>query len=260
MTEDEAFERKVNELRKQIDRIEAVMRQLPLLPEQEEHVRGLSSNVVVAARGDYAVSRGDKAAIRALDTLSKKLRELWDIFNVLPLEAEQALKETGGLGLVEIPFEDLVRQAETAKERLKAKPEKKKAGRPEARLAAEVAREALSAYEMLTGKWAGVTTDAHKEGHPRSGAFLHFLTEIFGALKITASPDSQAKKVTADKSAHRKFSEDAITEAFTEVFKDYVPPDPDMEDLDAKKEFSSRILEVGKIIEAMQKSTRKKPD
>jgi hypothetical protein len=255
MTEDEAFERKVNELRKQIDRIEAVMRQLPLLPEQEEHVRGLSSNVVVAARGDYAVSRGDKAAIRALDTLSKKLRELWDIFNVLPLEAEQALKETGGLGLVEIPFEDLVRQAETAKERLKAKPEKKKAGRPEARLAAEVAREALFAYEMLTGKWAGVTTDAHKEGHPRSGAFLHFLTEIFGALKITASPDSQAKKAVADRTAHPKIAIDAVNEAF----KYYIPPE-DVQDPDAKQHFLRKVREAGEIIEAKRKTTRKKKE
>jgi len=94
-------------------------------------------------------------------------------------------------------FEGCAQHAKIARDKLKAKPEKKRAGRPEERLAAEVSRAVLRAYEILTGKRAGITTSALEEGYPRSGEFLDFLTEIFKALEIQASPDSQAKKVRA---------------------------------------------------------------
>jgi prefoldin subunit 5 len=222
----EAFERKAAESRRLRERVEAVMRQLPVLEASENRIRALASEVGFAARGDYAVSRGDKAAIRALDTLIKELEKVRETLNTLPLEAENALEKTGGYSFAEgMTLENFAR-VNAAKEALEAKPVEKRAGRPELRLPAEVAREALHAYEVLTGKWAGVTTDAYKEGYPRSGEFLVFLTEIFEVLEITASPVSQAKKVAADKSAHRKFINDTITEAITKAFKDYEPPPP----------------------------------
>jgi hypothetical protein len=223
---EEAFERTVAESRRLRERVEAVMRQLSVLEASEGRVSDLSLDVVIAARGDYAVSRGDKAAIRALDTLIKELEKVRETLNTLPLEAEDALEKTGGYSFAEgMTLENFAR-VNAAKEALEAKPVEKRAGRPELRLPAEVAREALHAYEVLTGKWAGVTTDTYKEGYPRSGEFLVFLTEIFEVLEITASPASQAKKVVADEAARPKVNIDLVIEAVTEAVKNYEPPPP----------------------------------
>ena len=154
----------------------------------------------MAARGHYRVSRGDKAGISGLDLLIRHLRKVRDIIDDLPLEAEEYLERVGAYNHP-LPLEYFERRALAAKERLEEKPLKKRGGRPESKQAFEVAREALYAYEVLTGTRAGITTSATEEGHPRSGAFLDFLAEIFKALDITASAESQAKKAIANRTS-----------------------------------------------------------
>ena len=102
---------------------------------------------------------------------------------------------------------------------------KKLAGRPESRPAAEVSRRALCAYEWLTNKLAGITTSATERGHPCSGEFLDFLTEIFKALEIKASPVSQAKKALASRGAPwRPDDYNYLVSAVHMALKDYKPP------------------------------------
>lgn len=173
---------------------------LPVVPEGEKRIKEFAAELVDAASNDYPVSRGDQAAMRSLDTLSKaKVRETLD---ALPLEAVDALEGTGGYSVAsQLTFEEFARRVQAARRRLEAKPVKKLAGRPESRLAAEVSRQALRAYEWLTNKQAGITTSATERGHPCSGEFLSFLAEIFKTLEIKASPVSQAKKALASRDA-----------------------------------------------------------
>jgi len=215
-TDDESsFTKRVKDIRKQRERLEAVLRSLPVPPECEQpikddlgylnremHIRAYAENLSLVAGSDYAVPRGDKASIRALDTLSKHLAKVRETLAALPLEAENALERTGGYSVAsQWTLDDFARRVEAAKELLEAKPIKKLAGRPESRQAFEVACEARRAYEWLTNKQAGITTSATERGHPRSGEFLDFLTEIFKVLNIKASPVSQAKKALANRTA-----------------------------------------------------------
>ena len=101
-TDDESsFIKRVEDIRKQRERLEAVLRSLPVPPEceqpikddlgylnREEHIRAYAENLSLVAESDYAVPRGDKASIRALDTLSKHLAKVRETFAALPLEAE----------------------------------------------------------------------------------------------------------------------------------------------------------------------------
>lgn len=197
MTEEE-FARHQEKIGRLCDRIEAVMRQLPLDARSEKHVDDRVLRLVMVATSDYAIPRGDKAALRALETLGKQFAKTLETFRKLPLEAEEALQSTGGYSVCnDLTFEDLARRVEAAKERLKARPVEKRGGRPESRHAAEVSREVLRAYEWLTNKRAGIITSATGEGYPRRGEFLDFLTEIFKAVDIKASPVSQAKNAIA---------------------------------------------------------------
>jgi hypothetical protein len=158
--------------------------------------------LVNASMNDYAVSRGDMAAIRALDTLAKQLTKAGETLAAVPLEAEDALMRAGGYSIFgQSTFEEFALRVKAAKELLEAKPVKKRAGRLESRRAAEVSMEALRSYEWLTNKLAGITTSATERGHPCSGEFLDFVTEIFGTLGIKASPVSQAKKALACRGA-----------------------------------------------------------
>jgi len=51
--------------------LEAIMRRLPVLPEKENLVDDLAWDVLSASREAHAVSRGDNAAMNALDLLRK---------------------------------------------------------------------------------------------------------------------------------------------------------------------------------------------
>ncbi len=216
--DEEAFEttaRWVELVKKRYAQAEAVLRSLPVPPKcerpirdnlgylnREKHIRAYAENLSLVAESDYAVPRGDKASIRALDTLNKHLAKARETLAALPLEAENALERTGGYSVAsQWTLEDFARRVEAAKELLEAKPIKKLAGRPESRQAFEVACEARRAYEWLTNKQAGITTSATERGHPCSGEFLDFVTEIFRAFEIKASPVSQAKKALARRDA-----------------------------------------------------------
>ncbi len=100
-TDDEsAFTKRVEDLRRKRERLEAVLRSLPVPPEceqpikdplnylnrenREKHIRAYATNICMVAEGDYPVSRGDKAAIRALDMLSKQLTKVQRMADVSP--------------------------------------------------------------------------------------------------------------------------------------------------------------------------------
>lgn len=253
LAESETFEREVSEMRGQCERVEAVMCRLPLLPDSEKFTGDFAGNVVLAAQGHYPVSRGHKAAIDELDKLRRHLVRTQKLFAELSFEADEALKRVGAYQFVdEGALVTCARRVDVAKEGVKAVPDKKRAGRPLSRREAEVAREALRAYETLTGKKAGVTTSPTDVGHPRSGEFLTFVTEIFEACEIEASADNQAKKTlrTRPPSYHE------IKRACDAAFSGYVPPDPSSYgDPDVEREHSRRVLEMGKAIEAMLRKT-----
>ena len=88
MTEEE-FARHQEKIGGLCDRIEAVMRQLPLDARSEKHVDDRVLRLVMVATSDYAIPRGDKAAIRALETLGKQFAKTLETLRNLPLEAER---------------------------------------------------------------------------------------------------------------------------------------------------------------------------
>lgn len=220
---DEDFTRELEELSKRVQQVEGLMRQLPLLPERRGRTRDLACDLIAVARNYYRFARGDKAAIRALHLLSEQLQKARHMINDLPAEAERVFDEAlGGIPFSEFEFERYAQHATNAKKRLEAKSVKKRGGRPESRAAFQVSRYALRAYETLTGKRAGITTNATERGHPRSGEFLNFLTGILKACDISASPASQAKKALAERAS--PFMPDDYPALLAQALEDYKPP------------------------------------
>ena len=195
-----------------VQRMEAIVRKLPISPEKEELASDAAELVVTSAYiNEEHPPRGDKAAISSLGKLAKHFQAIVSCLQDLPQEAFQALFDELDNSEIGFDYEHRIlalvalRDATVAaKARLEAKTTKKKGGAPTKYRAANVAQIALGCYEALTSSSAGVTVHSIATGHPRSGEFLEFLTDVFDVLGIRASPSSQASQAIAKRSIDGK--------------------------------------------------------
>lgn len=192
-----------------------VLRKLPVLPHMDHYVPVAARLLIhndqyVLKPADYRL-RGDKAAIRELTKLAEHLTAAQTILDNLSDQARDALH--GELpGIFNQRYYEMVPErtlrgldslARSARTKLEAKPVKESARPAQKRHAATIAAIAVGVYEMLTGEKAGITTDPIRRGHPRSGKFLDFVTDLFDALGVDASPEAQAKVALQEKSVRR---------------------------------------------------------
>jgi hypothetical protein len=203
----------IDEIDELAQRMEAAIRKLPILPGQQRYVRRAAELLVIspsfAKNSPKSPPRGDKAAIRELDELASLMADSIDCCRNLSSEALRALSEElpgpeikfdlGSYPIQSI-FAGLREQALLAKAQLEAKPVKKGSGRPPNAIARGVTDIALSCYEAMTGKRAGVSTDPWTQ--QRGGPFLRFLRDVFDVLGIKDSVVSQAKTVVKERSMH----------------------------------------------------------
>lgn len=211
------------------DKIRPVLQSLQVLPERADILDVQAGRLAIV----YALYRtqdtpgrrraGIPKASRELVALANDLVAVHNRITELPLEARNALErqvqrtrerrlanEAAGihqrrdhvaaadifaiesLALANAAMEaerDLVATAETAPT----------PSRPKKHAAARVAEEAAQVFERLTGRAATVADNYGQSGGP----FLQFVSALFEALDIQASPTSQAKKVQSERKKKR---------------------------------------------------------
>lgn len=199
----------------------AALRKLPIVDGNEKHLGGIELKLALAwgiGRTENKIGRqqrGTTASIRALGEFAKALVKTNNMLHRLPLEAQEALhvekkaldvrkaerKLAGGFSwqddLPELLYFDalvvnVAHAALRAAAALEAAPPSI-GHKPAKEGAAIVSKFALEAYELLTGKSATISTTAHKVQNRAGGPFMDFLKDVFNALGIEASVESQAR-------------------------------------------------------------------
>jgi len=142
------------------------------------------------------VATADKNVFEALRRAAED-REVAGAFDCLPREWLQLRR------LLLTMQERAKRAARAAEVIVKAFPQAKgKSGRPEDPVAGSITEVAGDAYESLTGKRANRSIN-RDTGEPE-GEFHTFLTNIFQALGITASPNASSLRLQEKLKAGRK--------------------------------------------------------
>jgi hypothetical protein len=207
--------------------LRAALEKLPVLAGAKQYIPAAVEVLILNAVRDAATGlkpRGDKAAMRELTALMKHLKAAKDIMADMSHEASEAMYAASRTAFIkgaanqclEIERQMLGQMemlASMATMCLETKPVKAHAKRPRDFRSAAVARIGAGVYEVLTGTKAGVSTN-FRTGE-RGGPFVRFLRDVFDALEIDGSPESQAK--TAVK-RHRK----AITLAILKDVSNYL--------------------------------------
>lgn len=174
-------------------KIADILQRLPAKPFSDEELQYAARILVhVAGLPKGRIPRGDSAAIRELDELANSLTLVQSSLDSLSAEASVALGQPRDMLQV---IAGMKGQVASARELIKARPNRRHAHRPKDLRAYFTTVALLAFYEEFTGKRASTTVHPIKRGHPRSGEFVRFVTEAFQALGISASPKAQAAAV-----------------------------------------------------------------
>lgn len=202
------------------DAIAEVLRGLPVREDRrkliESNAFSLLISCAVANAWDVPRARkgGTKRAAKDLATLRDRLLRVCETIYTMPSEAHSALNaelaekdtqyESQGVASIAcrsnqikslLAFGDdafaLSEEVEAARLAVLGHPESTRPGRPQKFAAARVTDHALAVYETLTGTCATVAVNA--DSSKASGPFLKFISELYSAIGVDASPESQAK-------------------------------------------------------------------
>lgn len=185
---------------KQSERVEAVLRRLPVLPDREATIAKEALRLAITSISKTndlprAQETGTRKAVSELVTLAKAARRLRKIARKMhrtSLAQLEAIPDAPPPLLLAHDMAMLSTACETAVDTLRAQQHvTAPKGRPIKNGAAIVTREAISAYQRLTGKVATITVNP--DNHVSHAPFLDFLSELFEALDIDASAESQAR-------------------------------------------------------------------
>lgn len=170
-------------------KIADILQRLQAKPFSDEELQYAARILVhVAGLPKGRTPRGDSAAIRELGELANSLTLVQSSLDCLSAEASVALGQPRDMLQV---IAGMKSQVASARELIKARPNRRHAHRPKDLRAYFTTVALLSFYEEFTGRRASMTVDPIKRGHPRSGEFLGLVTEAFQALEISARPAAQ---------------------------------------------------------------------
>jgi len=204
-----------------VSEVEAVLARLPVLEDRRDAVATEADSIrlvhalYITREVPNAQAGGATKAERELAELHDALLRVAHRLHGLPKEAHDALgqarddiaarrQENEASGIFDlsdrcpqpskfrVAATVLAEAAEAAQARVSAGDGGKGGGRPMKKAAPAVARQARRSYETLTGERATVITR-----HGRAeGPFIAFLGDLFDALGIEASPETQARAAT----------------------------------------------------------------
>lgn len=215
-------------------RVAAVLSRLPARPEIDAQAIEEIAGVIVSAyaigaasEAPYLRSGGSAKAQKDLKQLLRKLVETHNLINSMPTEAHDALHaeielaqlhrdenraagrfrridEVRPAHLLATEVHGFALAVSRAIERVADGPQAPAMGAAKKSTAFLVADQGLWAFEEITGTRATITVDSMKSGNPASGNWISFLADLFDALQIKASAQSQARAAIDAKKGRQK--------------------------------------------------------
>jgi hypothetical protein len=210
----------------EIGRIKSLLEQLPVLPEQRCNVQTKAEAIYIACvfgmiPDETPTKRavGVKKALQELTDLRKALSAVHEKFQALHAEAYGVLAteviqswssttrieifgktvtvdRTPHPKVFDIDVRAMLKHVDAAHEVLVANPGLELGTRKRKNAAAGVARNAVQAYEVLTGK--PVTRITDPTSHKAKGPLLELIRVLFSVLNISASAESQLRNAIDD--------------------------------------------------------------